>query len=262
MENEPVLFVGVNAGNNVKHCQGYAKILKTNWAYYADTDESFQKKFLNLTKIERGYEYAGLIKADGTYHQINTDLESGLKAELPNTKWKIDPKDVPEVLKKAWRQFEFGQSNEASLVIKQALGASDPKVKECAAKMDTMLKEEVAKRLMDAEAKVAASKWAAYKAFEGVTLYYKAYPEVVKAATEMTKLKSDAQVVKELKAKFMLDKIQEWAHSPRKPDREMIKPGLAALAKDFADTEAGRAAETIDLIDKDKKTDATQKKTS
>ena len=101
MENEPVVFIGVNAGNNVRHCQSYARILKTNWSYYADTDESFQKTFLNLPKIERGYEYAGMIKPDGTYRQINPDMEADLRAELPNAKWKIDPKDVPDLLKKA-----------------------------------------------------------------------------------------------------------------------------------------------------------------
>ena len=199
MENEPVLFVGVNAGNNVKHCQSYARILKTNWAYYADTDESFQKKFLNLTKIERGYEYAGMVLPDGTYRQINPSMADDVKKELANAKWKIDSKEVPDVLKKAWRNFEFGQSNEASAVIRQAAGSPDPKVKACAKKMDDMLKEEVAKRMTDAGAKVAAGKkWSAYKAFESITLYYKAYPEVAKATAEMGKLRSDAKVVKDV----------------------------------------------------------------
>lgn len=262
MENDPVVFIGVNAGNNVKHCQAYARILKTNWAYYADTDESFQKKFLNLTKIERGYEYAGMILPDGTYRQINPDMEKDIKKEISKAKWKIEPQDVPEPLKKAWRQFEFGQNNEACMVIRQAISASDPKIKACAQKMDAILKEEVVAHMAAAQAKVdAGNRWGAYKAFENISFYYKAYPEAAKANAELGKLRADAKVVKELKAKMMLDKIQEWAHSPRKPERELIKPGLAALNRDFADTEAGRAAATIDLIDKDKQVDAKQAKT-
>jgi hypothetical protein len=128
--------------------------------------------------------------------------------------------------------------------------------------MEAILKEEVAARWTKAQNYLTEGrKWAAFKAFEGLTLYYKAYPEASKAMTEMGKLTRDKAVARELQAKMMLDKIQEWAHSPRKTDRDLIKPGLAQLNAGFADTEAGRAAATINLIDKDKQGDAQQAKT-
>ncbi len=49
---------------------------------------------------------------------------------------------------------------------------------------------------------------------------------------------------------MMLDKIQQWASSRVKADRENAKAGLLILQKDFADTEAGEASKNVKVAEK------------
>lgn len=248
-ENDPVLFVAICSGHPKANIASYAKGVKTDWPTYADTDRAFETAVLKQVISLQNIHQTLLMTTSGDTHPIDSEkLADAVKAELDGAKWNMDPKEIPAPLKKAWLSLEFGQTSAAIVTIKQALAAADAKVKEAAQKLDAVVKEDVAKRFADAQAKVTAgAKWDGYKIYDFIANNYKPYPEVAKSQTEIGKLKADAKIQKELRAKGMLDKVQELAASPRKPDHELAKQGAAMLQKDFADTEAGEASKSVKL---------------
>ncbi len=228
----------------------YAKGVKTEWAIYADVDRSFESSALKAVISLQNIHQTMMIKPSGEFVHIG-EIKEAVEKEMANAKWKMDPKEIPEILKKAWRSLEFGQTTQAITSIKMAVNASDATVKAAALKLEAVVKEDITKHMTDATAKVTAShKWEAYKEFEMVAKSYVPYPEAMKARTEMGKLEADAKVKKEKTAKMMLDKIQEWAASRVKTDRDMAKAGLVQLQEKFADTEAGSASKSIKIAEK------------
>ncbi|MEI6233423.1 MAG: hypothetical protein WCT04_10240 [Planctomycetota bacterium] len=249
-ENQPVLFIGINSGHAVPQVTSYVKGVKTEWAIYADVDRSFESLMLSKPISLQNIHQTMIMTPSGEFHGIG-DIKVAVDKELPKAKWKMDPKEIPDMLKKAWLSLEFGQTAQAVTTIKQAMNASDKTIKAAAAKLEDVVKADITKLMTSAQEKVAASqKWDGYKLYDTVTQSYKPYPEAAKARTEMTKLEADAKVKKEKQAKMMLDKIQEWAASRIKTDRENAKAGLTLLQANFADTEAGNASKSIKIADK------------
>ena len=246
-----MLFVGISSGHPISQVASYAKGVKTEWSIYADIDRSFETSVLKAVISLQNIHQAMIMKPSGEFEHIGEDIKAAVDKELANATWKMDPKEIPEILKKAWHALEFGQTATAVTTIKQAVGASDAKVKAAALKLEGIVKEDITKRMADAQAKVAANqKWEGYKEYDFVMQSYRPYPESAKARTEMSKLESDAKIKKEKTAKMMLDKIQEWANSRIKSDRENAKMGLAQLQEKFADTEAGNASKNIKIPEK------------
>ena len=62
--------------------------------------------------------------------------------------------------------------------------------------------------------------------------------------------RADKQVARELQAKTMLDAMQVWIASPRKLERDQVKPGLASLQANFGDTEAGEQSKKVQVTGK------------
>lgn len=246
-ENEPVLFVAVNSGNSKSSVESYAKSVNSNWAHYVDTDRSFEKKAIGMEISLQNIFQALVADADGNVRNANAqNLGPAVKDALGGAKWKIDPAEVPETLKKAWRMFEFGRIGDAAPLVKQALAASDAKTKATAQKLEAVIKENIAKRLESAKAAVdAGDKWAGYKHYDAVATIYKDFPEARAAASELGKLRGDAKVSKEVQAKTMLDQIKTMLASPLKPQQEQGRQGLEALIVKFPDTEAGETAKTM-----------------
>lgn len=232
----------------------YAKAVKTDWPVYADTDRAFESAVLKQVISLKNIHQTMLMEPSGETHFIDGEkLDDAVKGEIGKASWNIDGKDMPPSLKKAWLSLEFGQFSSAIVTIKQALGATDAKVKAAAQTLDAAVQADVTKRFADAQAKVSAGeKWDGYKIFDFIAGNFKPYPEVAKSQAEIGKLRGDAKVKKELQAKFLFDKVQELAASPRKPDHETARQGVQQLQAQFADTEAGAASKNLKVPD-DKK---------
>jgi len=258
LENEPVLFIAICSGLKPSSVTAYMKSVKSEMAAYADVDRSYEAAVLKATINLKNVHQTMLMKPDGSTHIIGQDPTAWaelIKKEIPSAKWKMDPKDnpVPASLKKAWVNLEFGQLSLAATTIKQASTATDPAVKAAAQKMDAVIKEDITKRMTDAAAKVTAGKkWDGFKGYEYVSQSFKTYPEAAKAQNEMSKLQSDATVKKEMTARMMLGKIQEWAGSQKKTEHETARQGLKQLQEKYADTEAGEASKDV-KVPEDKK---------
>ncbi|MBI3831971.1 MAG: redoxin domain-containing protein [Planctomycetes bacterium] len=249
-ENDPVLFVGINSGNAKNVVEGYAKGVNapgTGWAFYVDSDRSFEKKTINMEISLQNIYQAMIMDPSGDAKMINAEkLADAVKSALPGAKWKIDAAEVPDALKKAWRMFEFGRTGDAAPLVKQALASSDPKAKAAAQKMEAAIKEEIEKALTDAKAKLdAGDKWVAYKKYEAVSVTYKDFAESKPAGAELSKLRGDPKVAKEIQAKGMLDKANEMIASPNKSVSAQGKQGLDAIIAQFPETEAAETAKSL-----------------
>lgn len=242
-----MLFVAVNSGNSKSFVETYAKGVKSDWAFLADTDRSFEKKTIKMEISLRNIEQCMIVDAEGTMHYSNAgNLEGEIKKYVGGAKWKIPADEVPDSLKKAWRAFEYGRMGEAAPLVKQALSSSDPKAKACAQKMEEVIKQDIAKGLEAAKALAdAGDKWAAFKAYESVSTLYKDFAEARPSANEMTKLRSDAKVTKELAARTMLDQIKTMLASPVKSQQQTGTQGLEALIQRYPDTEAAETAKGL-----------------
>lgn len=243
-ENEPVQFIAVNSGNAKAAVNTYVSSVKCDWPAYVDLDRSYEKNFGFEISLQNIYQTI-LVDGKGNTHTGGMNEES-IKRVLPTASWKIPPSEIPDSLKKAWRALEFGQTAVAAPLVKQALGASDAKVKEAAKKLEAVIQADITKRLEAAKADNEGSKkWDAYKGYAFVAENYKDFAESKPAGVELGKLRSDKVVARELQAKGMLDKCIEWSNSPKNNEREQAKGGLTALATNFADTEAGATAKTM-----------------
>lgn len=243
-ENEPVQFIAVNSGNPKASVGTYVSSVKCDWPAYVDLDRSYEKNFGFEISLQNIFQTI-YVDANGNTRGGSLN-EEAIKKAVSTASWKIPPTDIPESLKKAWRALEFGQTAVAAPMVKQALGASDAKVKDAAKKLEAVIQADIAKRLETAKADNEASKkWAAYKGYAFVAENYKDFAESKPAVAEIGKLRSDKTVARELQAKGMFDKCIEWGNSPKNNEREQAKAGLAALATNFADTEAGATAKTM-----------------
>ena len=236
----------MNSGNPKRSVEDYVQATKCEWPVYIDTDRSFEQNFgfkISLQNIHQTLVYDG----SGNAQPANIDnLAPAVKQALSSAKWKIEPTEIPEILKKAWRALEFGQLGVAAPLLKQAGAASDPKVKTAALKLAAIVKDDIAARLAAEKTKEdAGDKWAAYKEAAFVAENYKEFAESKPAFAAMQKLRSDPKAAKELQAKTMLDKINMLLSSPKKSEQQTGQMGVQALLKQYPDTEAGESAKGL-----------------
>jgi thioredoxin-like negative regulator of GroEL len=251
MINEPVLIVGCLPGASKGASESYAKANDVKVPLYVDADRSFEKKLIAMKVLGqeislRNVMAAFLADGKGVLQERGFGKpDAAIKELLPTARWKVPPAEIAEPLKPAWRAMEFGQMGVAAPLIAQALKARDEKVKACAETLSKAIKTQIETSLAEAKTKAdAGEKWAAYKILLCVATDYKDFPESRAAATEMSKLRSDKVVAKEVQARAALDNIlAQMAKSRGK--QEQSKQYLQQLIQQFPDTEAAAQAKNL-----------------
>lgn len=253
MENQPVLIVGLLPGSSKSDTDGYTKSNQVGLPMYVDADRSFEKQLIAMGLLPKEISLSNTMQcvvADGNsvLHQGRwNNPGDSLKSVLDTAKWKVDSATVPEALRPAWRALEFGQMAAAGPLVTQALKSSDAKVKEAAQALEKAIKDEIARLLADAKGKAdAGEKWAAYKLYDTAATSFKDFAESRPATAEMSKLRSDKAVAKELQAKVALDNVvREYLKSPIKSKQAQGKQFLQQLIQQFPDTEAASQAKGL-----------------
>src|SRR4051794_9629510 len=106
--NDPVAFIGISSGHDPKHCLAYAKSVKTEWAIYSDNDRSFEQGTIHATISLQNIHQTRMLLPNGKLVG-GGDTSEAIKKHVADAKWKMDGKDFPTPLKKAWQAYEFGQ---------------------------------------------------------------------------------------------------------------------------------------------------------
>src|SRR5206468_2255824 len=100
------------------------------WPVVVDSDRSIEKSAgVGTISLENIYQ-AQMLMPDGKLTDGSfSDVEGTVDQGLATAKWRVDPGVVPETLKGAWLQVEFGNFAAASALIKKGLANPKTEVK-------------------------------------------------------------------------------------------------------------------------------------
>jgi len=242
--DEPVLFIAVNSGNDPKAVESYLKGVNCDWPALADIDRAYEKSAdVGTISLQNIYQ-ARIITPSGKMVQADTgNLAGSVKTYLPQAKWKVDPKIVPESMKAAWKAMEFGDYALASAVVKRTIKSSDEKARTAAQAMDKAITVDVEALFAEgAKAEASGQKWEAYKAYDRAAKTFRGHPKATEAAAAAKKLAADKDLKDEIKAMALLERAQTMLQSRNRQEQRSAATMLEAIAKQFESTEAGKAA--------------------
>lgn len=243
-EGKPVLFVGVNSGNDRGTVENYVRQHQIGWPVIVDEDRSFEKQSgvgeISLMNIYQ----SGVLGGDGEFMRTGFDLQQSGERAAASGKWRIDPSAIPPALKSTWQQIEFGQFAAAAPLIKKGLATQNAEVKAGAEKLNSAVLADLNKTLEAAKkSNDTGSKWAAYKGFASIQTKFKGYEIPAEVPDAVKELAASDDVKKELAASKVFDTIQKAAAKAYTPSQQKsVKGQLERLVKQYPGTEAAQDA--------------------
>ncbi len=153
---------------------------------------------------------------------------------------------MPEALRGAWQNIEFGDYPAAAPVVKKAVLSNKPEIKSGGELLKAAVQKEldrqsaVAKQALDAN-----KKWRAYQEYVLLGNTFRGYDLPADAVEAKKSLAADATVKQELSAHQNLEKIRKIMASGKPNSRKKAITMLDKLVKDRAGTEAAAEARTL-----------------
>ncbi len=247
-EGQPVMFVMVNSGTSRPEIESYMRTNKISWAAINDWDRTFEKEFgfeISLQNIGQ----VQILMPDGSFQGGNyADIGASASQASTSAKWKVDPQDMPAVLRPAWLAIEFGSYPDAAKAITRGLAGKGPQL-EVAQKLNTVVMDDLTARVAAAQKQIDdGNSWEAFKGFSAIPVRFKGFTIPEEVATRVTELSKNDEVKKEQTALKLLVRAQQSAAKSPNNLKAAIKQ-LQALAKEYPTTEAGLdAQEYLDLM--------------
>ncbi|MBA4017986.1 MAG: hypothetical protein C0483_12500 [Pirellula sp.] len=245
-QGKPVVFIAVNSGTPRNEVQRYASEVGLKWPVIVDTDRSFEKAagLTNEISLQNIYQARALLP-DGSIQNASTDIASSVPELLTDAKWRVEPTEVPDLLKPAWLQIEFGNFNAASALIKKNLSSPKSDVKSGAEKlMAAVTKERDAAIKAADEADAAGRKWEAFKLYTALVLRFKTFDVPTEIHVKLRELPTTEAVRNELAAGKLWDGVARQL-SPAAPPSKGALAQLQRIVKQHPDTEAARHAQLV-----------------
>ena len=245
-QGKPVVFIAVNSGTPRNEIERYAREVGLKWPVIIDTDRSFEKAagITNEISLQNIYQARGLLP-DGSIQNASTDIASTVPQLLSDAKWRVEPAEVPELLKPAWLQIEFGNFNAASALVKKNLSSPKADVKSGAEKLlAAVAKERDASIKAADEAYAGDRKWEAFKLYTTLVLRFKTFDLPSEVLTKLRELPTDEAVRNELAAGKLWDGVARQL-SPTAPPSKGALAQLQRIVKQHPDTEAARQAQAV-----------------
>ena len=241
-----MVFIVVNSGNDDKQVKAYLDSVNVKMPTIVDKNRSFEKT-MNVGVISTSNIWqVRVIRPDGSVTPAGMDWDETVKQYLPQAKWKVDPKTVPDSLKPTWKALEYGEYSKASGAIKQALSSSNEKVKTAAAALDAVMKADLDAVVASAEsAEKAGRKFEAYELYTSAARDFKGLPKATEAATNAKRLAADKELKDEIKAASLLEQAQKMLAARSRAEQRQGEAMLDAIIKQFGETEAGKTAASL-----------------
>jgi thiol-disulfide isomerase/thioredoxin len=242
---KPIVFIGVNSGNVRNDVQQYAREVGLSWPVLIDGDRAFEKASgVGEISLNNIYQVR-LLMPDGKLTSGDwSDIEGSANRALATAKWRVEPTDVPEALKPAWLQVEFGNYAAAAAAIKSGVNSPKPDVKSGAEKLQAAVLAELQKQVETAEKeKTAGQKWQAFKGFTELAARFKGYDVPSTVAAELKTLAADKAVRNETTAAKQWEAIQKGAANPNPAAQRTAVAQAQRLVQQFPGTEAAAAAQ-------------------
>lgn len=245
-QGKPVVFIAVNSGTPRNEVQRYASEVGLKWPVIVDTDRTFEKVagLTNEISLQNIYQARGLLP-DGSIQNASTDIAASVPELLSDAKWRVEPAEVPELLKPAWLQIEFGNFNAASALVKKNLSSPKADVKSGAEKLlAAVAKERDAAIKAADDADAGGRKWEAFKLYTALVLRFKTFDVPTEVHTKLRELAVDEAVRNELAAGKLWDGVARQFSPTAAPSKGALSQ-LQRLVKQHPDTEAARHAQAV-----------------
>jgi thiol-disulfide isomerase/thioredoxin len=244
-EGKPVVFIAINSGNSRQTVEQYGREVGLRWPTIIDTDRSLETAAdVGTISLQNIYQ-AKVLRADGSLGRASfSDIEGSVNAVLTDAKWRVDPAEVPEALKAAWLQIEFGQFATAAPLVKKQLNAANPTVKAAAEKLQAASLKELSAAVEAARLKRdTATKWDAYKTYAAIGVRFKGLEIPAEATSAVAELAADSSVRNELSAKTQWEAIERVLAGGGL--NKATAGRLERLTKQFPGTEAAGKAQAV-----------------
>lgn len=246
-KDEPVLFMCVNK-NKMKEVQKIAYKRRIKWPVLADErgDYAYDWGFRGIN-AEYDIHY-GVVNASGSGEFATTEqVEEYLKKNLEKSRWKIDPKEIPDPLKKAWREFEFGDMSAALSALRPYASSSRDEIKKPFEMLYDAILESFKTRMGEAKRLEELGKhWQAYKLYGSMGERYKGLKELREARLAESRLRKHKAVQEEIKVFKLVEKALGKLKSNNIMHKLEAEKYLQAVARKYPDAEASRIA--LDMI--------------
>ncbi|QDU54706.1 redoxin family protein [Aeoliella mucimassa] len=249
-EELPVVFIAVNSGNSAAEVSSYLKQNKIDWPTIVDTDRSFEKKTIASEISLNNIFQTGVSLSTGEWKQASVDeMSLAAKAAAEGGNWKVDPSEVPESLRRAWRNIEIGNYAQSSREVMREGRDGDGESKAAAKKLYIIVKQSMDSELAEiGKLMKAGESWSAYQALDLFRDKYNGYP-MHSAVDEEYKKLSQLDEVKEQNraAKKLAAAIRQGSTGAPLAVKRAIE-SLEDIVDDYPETDA--AAEAQSLLDK------------
>ena len=247
-QGEPVVFIGVNSGNQRRTVESYARKARIPWPIIVDTNRSLEQAFQLPKPVSLENIYQMKVKyPDGAIRSGSpNNFEETITSALKNASWKIDPKTLPPETLAAWKEVELGDYQRALPLLKKILAAQSDEISQAADQlqslvMDNLEKQQTAASQAEEEGKI----WVAYQIYSRIAAQFKGY-EGADVAVEKSREYARHDDVKTQQAAFKkLGLAQKYG---ARGDERSVKRAIAMLEQlieDYPDTDAAKRAQDI-----------------
>jgi len=277
--DDPVIFVAVLSGLSKKHATTYLSVLKKKakltipWPFLIDTNGEFSQaigkaqaanrrendnddrdrdngrsgrgpaRFPQLPSGSRSSTRGDVRGIDGNGKVVNRRLYSAAAAAdaLTSTaRWRVDPKGMPEAMRKTWLKIEYGRYKSAASAIGKGLDSKNPDQRRHFERMFAVIKEKIDALAMRGERAMSeGNKAHAYRAYDLIIQNFGKYEIDEKIQTAHNKLKNDLQLEDEIAAFAALDKAMRLSRPKSR------RSALNSVISKYPDTTAAKDADIL-----------------
>jgi len=242
---KPIVFIGVNSGNARPEVQQYAREVGLSWPVLIDGDRSFEKNSgVSEISLQNIYQVK-LLMPDGTLSGGDwSDIEGSANRALATAAWRVDPTELPDALKTAWLQVEFGNYGAAAAAVKSGVNSPKLDLKAGAEKLQAAVVEEMQKQVDAAKQQEAAGQaWPAFKGYTAVAARFRGYDLPSEVTLGLKTLATDEAVRSESLAAKQWEAIQRAAANPNLAAQRTAMSQAQRMIQQFPGTEAAVAAQ-------------------
>ena len=244
---KPVVFMGVNSGNPRGTVNAYSRQNGLSWPIAVDADRGFEQACgLKPITLQNIYQLC-VIGPDGTLKRARWDNPaSAIDPLLARAAWTIDPKEVPESLRSAWRKIELGDYASATTELKKSAASEAPEVRAGAQKLSQAIDKKIVEELAAAEAlQKEGNLLDAYLQYECMVRQFKGHPQALEADNRRKTLATSPQLKKELSGQSALTKARKLLISDKPAVRDRAAESLKKVIADYSGTQAAKDAQAI-----------------
>jgi thiol-disulfide isomerase/thioredoxin len=229
--DEPIVFLAVNSGTSPQEVAAYTRSTQLDWPVLVDTDRTFER-LCDVGEITlQNVMQVAYIKADGQLTRGRwSDIEGSIQLALKGAKWNVDPAEIPDELKSAWRDLEFAKYAEAAQPLNKSLKSSKPAIKAAAEKLVATVNEKITHELeAAAKAEEENRKSEAYGKYGEVVKQFAGYPAAEPANVRRKEIAKDPAFKKEMVALKQLEKQQALLESPKQAVRDRARAAIRKM---------------------------------